>query len=144
MKLATFADELAAIGDALSQAEIMPAPQPEEPPRARSVDCGSCTACCHLGVYLLPWDDAATYETEADGKLLKRRADGACVYLGASGCTIYERRPLACRAFHCGIFAARLKPEERAEHIAKAEAIGNRQFARVLAEGDKRKDGLST
>lgn len=33
--------------------------------------------------------------------LLETAADGACVYLGKSGCTIYERRPLICRTFDC-------------------------------------------
>ncbi len=32
---------------------------------------------------------------------LARDSEGACVYLGASGCTIYERRPLLCRSFDC-------------------------------------------
>lgn len=27
--------------------------------------------------------------------------NGACVYLGAQGCTIYHRRPLLCRSFDC-------------------------------------------
>lgn len=26
---------------------------------------------------------------------------GRCLYLGATGCTIYERRPLLCRTFDC-------------------------------------------
>ena len=33
--------------------------------------------------------------------LLATEANGQCVYLGASGCTIYERRPLLCRSFDC-------------------------------------------
>jgi hypothetical protein len=32
---------------------------------------------------------------------LERDAEGKCVYLGPSGCTIYERRPLLCRSFDC-------------------------------------------
>lgn len=27
--------------------------------------------------------------------------NGHCVYLGPSGCTIYDRRPLLCRSFDC-------------------------------------------
>jgi Fe-S-cluster containining protein len=26
---------------------------------------------------------------------------GCCVYLGANGCTIYDRRPFLCRSFDC-------------------------------------------
>ncbi len=32
---------------------------------------------------------------------LLETTNGACVYLGPSGCTIYERRPLLCRTFDC-------------------------------------------
>jgi hypothetical protein len=39
----------------------------------------------------------------ASGKsvFLLATADGQCVYLGAAGCTIYDRRPLLCRSFDC-------------------------------------------
>lgn len=33
--------------------------------------------------------------------LLATTEEGACVYLGPTGCTIYERRPLLCRTFDC-------------------------------------------
>jgi Fe-S-cluster containining protein len=33
--------------------------------------------------------------------LLATTPDGACVYLGPEGCTIYDRRPLLCRSFDC-------------------------------------------
>jgi hypothetical protein len=33
--------------------------------------------------------------------LLATEANGQCVYLDASGCTIYNRRPLLCRNFDC-------------------------------------------
>ena len=33
--------------------------------------------------------------------LLATGSHGECTYLGASGCTIYERRPLLCRSFDC-------------------------------------------
>jgi len=142
MDLLSFAAQLKTISAELAQAQVIPSPVADEPPPAHAVDCGPCTACCHLGVYLLPWDDPSQYQTEADGKLLKRGADGGCVYLGETGCTIYDRRPLACRTFHCGKFVARMSAEERAEYEAKGVALGNRQFARVLAEGDKRSGGL--
>ena len=37
----------------------------------------------------------------ADQAFLETEEDGRCVYLGAAGCTIYERRPLLCRSFDC-------------------------------------------
>jgi hypothetical protein len=33
--------------------------------------------------------------------VLATEPNGQCVYLGDSGCTIYDRRPLLCRTFDC-------------------------------------------
>jgi Fe-S-cluster containining protein len=33
--------------------------------------------------------------------LLATETNGQCVYLGGTGCTIYDRRPLLCRSFDC-------------------------------------------
>ncbi len=76
------------------------------------VPCGSCTECCKSGqgLYLHPGqgDDVASYQVQVGADdagnpvyLLATTAEGACVYLGPSGCTIYERRPLLCRSFDC-------------------------------------------
>jgi hypothetical protein len=53
-------------------------------------------------------DDVASYQVRvaADREghavfLLATTEAGACVYLGETGCTIYERRPLLCRSFDC-------------------------------------------
>lgn len=75
--------------------------------------CGGCTECCrsNQGLFLHPeqGDDVARYRhrsftDQATGKpvfVLATEANGQCVYLGASGCTIYDRRPLLCRSFDC-------------------------------------------
>lgn len=74
--------------------------------------CGGCTECCrsNQGLFLHPeqGDDVESYQFQvtADGAgnpvfLLATTASGACVYLGPSGCTIYDRRPLLCRSFDC-------------------------------------------
>jgi Fe-S-cluster containining protein len=77
------------------------------------VPCGGCTECCrsNQGLFLHPdqGDDVESYQFQvradpATGKavyLLATNEHGACVYLGPSGCTIYERRPLLCRSFDC-------------------------------------------
>jgi hypothetical protein len=70
------------------------------------VPCGDCTECCRTGqgLFLDPaQDDIASYRTQTlDGRsLLATTDEGACVYLGPTGCTIYERRPLLCRTFDC-------------------------------------------
>ena len=54
-------------------------------------------------------DDVASYEVRAAAHpdtgetiyLLATKENGECIYLGPSGCTIYERRPLLCRTFDC-------------------------------------------
>jgi Fe-S-cluster containining protein len=72
------------------------------------VPCGACTECCRTGqgLFLHPdqGDDVASYQVRqvADGAfVLATTQEGACVYLGDKGCTIYERRPLICRTFDC-------------------------------------------
>jgi Fe-S-cluster containining protein len=77
------------------------------------VPCGSCTECCKTGqgLFLHPeqGDDVQSYRfqvmaDQVSGKpvyLLATTPDGACVYLGPKGCTIYQRRPLLCRTFDC-------------------------------------------
>jgi Fe-S-cluster containining protein len=126
------------------------------------VPCNGCTECCRSKQLLLlhpeQGDDVESYQfqmftdptTGNSVFALARDEQGACVYLGASGCTIYERRPLLCRSFDCrkhylilprqdrdnlvrlgyasrAVFnagRARLKslsPEEQAECLAKRE-----------------------
>jgi len=76
------------------------------------VSCNGCIECCRSGqgLFLHPeqGDDVSSYRTRtvtgSAGEtvfLLETAPDGACVYLGKSGCTIYERRPLLCRTFDC-------------------------------------------
>src|SRR5271170_6311610 len=77
------------------------------------VHCGGCTQCCRSGQGLLlhpeQGDDVASYRVQVragadDGTfvyLLDTNENGEYVYLGPSGCTIYDRRPLLCRTFDC-------------------------------------------
>lgn len=54
-------------------------------------------------------DDVGSYQVRVTAHpdtgeavfLLATKGNGECVYLGESGCTIYERRPLLCRSFDC-------------------------------------------
>jgi Fe-S-cluster containining protein len=71
------------------------------------VDCASLAPlckvrCCRtLDVELAREDlqDGLQWEIEAP-YLLARGHDG-CTYLGAQGCTVYERRPAVCRSYDC-------------------------------------------
>ena len=77
------------------------------------VRCNGCTECCRSGqaLFLQParGDDVESYRhrvlidpaTGSPVFLLEADAEGRCVYLGDSGCTIYDRRPLLCRSFDC-------------------------------------------
>jgi Fe-S-cluster containining protein len=77
------------------------------------VPCGGCTECCrgNQGLVLHPdrGDDVESYNFRilghgVDGDpvfALATNERGHCVYLGAGGCTIYERRPYLCRSFDC-------------------------------------------
>ena len=77
------------------------------------VPCAGCTECCrsNQGLFLHPeqGDLVESYRhrvitDRATGDavyLLATEPSGQCVYLGASGCTIYDRRPLLCRTFDC-------------------------------------------
>ncbi len=83
------------------------------PSEQTEVSCGGCTECCRSGqgLFLHPeqGDDVESYQVQvaadpAGGSpvfLLATKENGHCVYLGASGCTIYHRRPLLCRSFDC-------------------------------------------
>ena len=33
--------------------------------------------------------------------IVKKGADGNCIYLGPDGCTIHDRAPVVCRVFDC-------------------------------------------
>jgi Fe-S-cluster containining protein len=65
----------------------------------------------------LPPEATAHYRKDGHRFLvlqLKRRENGDCVYLSESGCTIYERRPSACRAFDCReIFLGQTRNQRR-------------------------------
>jgi Fe-S-cluster containining protein len=133
VNLLALADALTSIGTVLAEAGALAAPvQPDIPPPPRHVDCGECRACCHMAVFLRPEEDG--YDVQPGTRILQRReADGACVYLDAErGCTIYDRRPVACRAFACVDFV------RHAYGDRPAPADEHPQFQRVIAEGRKR------
>jgi Fe-S-cluster containining protein len=75
------------------------------------VPCGGCRACCKDQLIVLvpeEGDRVAEYEHEvvraAPGvfiPVLRHHPNGDCVYLGESGCSIWDRAPLICRVFDC-------------------------------------------
>src|ERR1051326_4818237 len=91
----------------------MPDPAEEPPIEQTEVPCNGCTECCrhNSAVFLHPelGDDVASYQVRAleepeTGRtvfLLATRQNKECIYLGPTGCKIYERRPFLCRSFDC-------------------------------------------
>jgi len=80
---------------------------------AGPVPCDGCTACCYYpGIVIDEKRDRRNLphlltERDPDGKLvLRQRSDGACIHLGAQGCTVYQHRPAICRGFDCRLLAA--------------------------------------
>lgn len=101
----------------------LPAPAPARYRAAMSVarmrrdspfayHCAACSHCCHhYAIKVNPYEvwrlarrlGLSTTEFQdqhlADGPILRRRPDGACVFLGAAGCTVHPDRPLVCRLY---------------------------------------------
>lgn len=105
-----------------------------------AVDCNGCTACCRgMKVPLSSWENPADYrhEHDPDGRVtLETTSDGQCVYLGPDGCSIYERRPFACRTFSC----VDLYREQLQAFAAHADSDGdatirNHMYAAGIWEG---------
>lgn len=100
------------------------------------IDCGACQVCCvNDNIYITPEDAGREYLTEVrNGRtVLQRKASGACIYLGSSGCTIQETKPYLCRTYDCRAHAlavSRLSASERAKRSGNpALAVGRAKLA---------------
>lgn len=88
-------------------------------PRAESFGyaCQRCMRCCrHKMIQVDPHEIArlarrfgqtttefrTTWTENGAGNHLRRKDDGACVFLGPEGCTVYTDRPLVCRIYPLG------------------------------------------
>lgn len=95
------------------------------------VDCKGCGSLCCKGdkIVLHPreGDDPSLYLTEptlhdltGERVLMLQHADnGDCVYLGAKGCTIYDRRPVICREFDCALSFMKMTKVQRREAVRR-------------------------
>lgn len=82
-----------------------------------SVPCNGCRLCCQRDVIVLfpeQGDKLYEYEFEMAGEhaVLKRQANGSCIYLGPEGCTNYENRPVICRSFDCADMVMRMRKRD--------------------------------
>lgn len=126
--------------------------------RTELVDCGSCTACCRRELITLVEGDRLddypeAVELDAEGKrrvssilptslgwAIPHGDDGACVYLKAGACSIYNRRPVMCRAFSCvgwvkHVLETTTRTERRRSRVF---------FTEVWREGKKRLAGAAS
>ena len=80
------------------------------------IDCTQCANCCrvatatvserdverlarHLRVTPAKFVADFTVESPEEGRILRREADGACVFLSGNDCTVYDARPDVCQRF---------------------------------------------
>ncbi len=114
--------------------------------------CDGCTVCCQGDALILHpecGDVVAAYHTEEhpDGRtMLAHQPNGDCFYLvRGKGCTIWGRRPVACRELDCRIFLglegktlrnlAGLYGRKLDEVMAAAEALDERVAAALVDDG---------
>ncbi len=106
-----------------------------------TVFCNGCIECCrsNQGLVLHPehGDDLNSYERREVAEsvyVLATDENGACVYLGEHGCTIYKRRPYLCRSFDCREHYLMLPRQDR-DNLVKlglsSRAVFNAGRARV-------------
>ena len=108
--------------------------KPKRQTMTATLDCGTCHGCCHQWVMIQPDDDTSglILDHSMPFPALARRKDGACVHLDPLlGCTVYERRPAICRAFHCGLWFRGLPPDL----IREIELAGDRHDKDMLRSG---------
>ena len=101
-------------------------------------ECIACGASCHLRVNLATEDvkrllqyakengiEETIVETRGNHYWLKRRSDGACVFLKYTGkqprCSIYNIRPTACRLYPLIPSGARLKVDPLCPGLSEAK-----------------------
>ena len=56
--------------------------------------------------------------------MLQHKPDGSCIYLGESGCTIHDRRPVICRELDCREIVQRI-PRAQLRRLERKGLINN-------------------
>ena len=115
------------------------------------VPCGTCTACCGASqfVHVNPDDHGALARIPpellfpapglpAGHRVLGFDRRGRCPMLDESGCTIYEDRPAACRAYDCRVFAATGIDLDDPRKAAIQGRVDGWRFA-ITSEADERR-----
>ncbi len=90
-------------------------PLPSQRDTAYSYNCNNCKRCCHdkliqvnpyevarLAAHLQVSTGAFARDCLDDNVYLKRKANGACMFLTAEGCGVHPNRPMVCRIYPLG------------------------------------------
>lgn len=94
--------------------------QPEQTPIGKP-PCNGCRKCCkdYFVELVKGKDDPKQYLTQKvkgyGSLVLQRKKNGECIYLGKTGCTIYDRAPTVCKSFDCRAWAFYATAKERDE-----------------------------
>lgn len=73
------------------------------PVEEKIVDCTGCHECCRFfNIPLSPYETTWIEHEDTDGMIhIKKKPDGTCIYLKEGKCSIYNKRPIACREYDC-------------------------------------------
>jgi Fe-S-cluster containining protein len=103
----------------------------------------SCHVCCSLPLFVVN-----VHPSEAPGldvtygangtAYIRKRKNGACVYLTKKGCAIYEDRPEVCRGFTCERWLDEATNGHYNESMLQAVIYPLRNAARVLRSREKK------
>ncbi len=110
------------------------------------VPCDGCTLCCKNDAVNLVGEEVYEFEREAcrtspSGFCIAHKPNGDCVYLGAHGCTIQDRKPSRCREMDCRLIAANMSRKE-ARELAQRRLFNmriyqrGRDLLRILEDAD--------
>lgn len=115
------------------------------------VACKGCKACCEgglVGLHPEDGDDVSSYVTRkytredgVDAFALEIKNNGSCVYLGKSGCTIHNRRPIVCRTFDCRLLYWRLRLQFSRSDLRAQVSTGDLN-GKIIRAGKDRKNSL--
>lgn len=73
------------------------------PVNEKTIDCRDCYECCRFfSIPLSPYEATWIEHTEKNDIVeIKKKPDGSCWYLEDGKCSIYDKRPIACREYSC-------------------------------------------
>ena len=88
-----------------------------------TVACNGCTLCCRSGELILiiagedpdyPYELREIVAGDRTFQALQVKADGSCIYVTDTGCSIHEHAPVTCKVFDCAaLYASKTRRQRR-------------------------------